>query len=174
MQAVNYQAVEDSKARIAGILDWLAELVASGGDEVEKCAALAARINELLAECALIPQVQLFPGKELSVSLEFYPAHGTRHRAELTAPREVGRLYLPFGGHHYLMRVINIWRAGNIAKLRRCKGCGKFLYKRFSNQEACSDRCREAAYKRSQEYKDKRNKRLRENYQLQKKGIVRQ
>jgi len=171
--ATNYQANEDSRARIARILDWLAEMGAAGAAEGERCNTLAAHINEMLAECALLPQVEIVSGKELACALEFHPAPSTRHHAELTAHREIGKPFLYFGGHHALMWLINIWRSGNIAKLRRCKGCGKFLYKRFSNQESCSDRCREAAYKRSQEYKDKRNKRLREQYQLQKRGIVR-
>ncbi len=173
-EATNRQAIEESKSRIAGILDWLGELGAAGDTEMEKCGALAARINEVLGECALLPQIELLPGKELSVSLEFHPAPGTRHYGEATVPREIGKHFVPFGGHYHLMQLINIWRSGNIAKLRRCKGCGKFLYKRFSNQESCSDRCREAAHKRSPEYKARRNKRLREQYQQKKKGIVRQ
>lgn len=146
-EAENHEQIEESKARIAQILDSLAELGTVGGAEVEKCTALVAQINEVLHGCAIVPYVWLVPGKELSCALDLMPAAGSTDYAGLA-----------------LIHLIDLWRAGLISNLRRCKSCGKFLYKRFSHQEFCSGdkRCREAE-KSSPEYKAKRNERVKQN-----------
>jgi hypothetical protein len=165
--AANYQANKESQTRIAQILDWLLELGAAGGDEVEKCISLRDRINEALRECAMVPQVWLLPGKELSCALDLMPAPGSQY-AEPMASGEIGKMYELLGGHHEILRLVNIWRNGNIASLRRCKNCEKFIYKRFPQQEFCGApaRCREAFYKRSEEYKVERRERDRRNYRF--------
>lgn len=172
--AANYQVNKESQAHIAQILDWLAEMAAADETDVEKCFSLRDRINEALRECAMVPKVDLVraPGG-LSATLDLQPAPGSRYA---DAPMEYGKTYELLGGHHQILRLVNIWRAGNIGKLRRCKGCGKFLYKRFSNQATCggSSRCREAAYKRSPEWKAERNARLRKQYAQKLAGIVRE
>jgi hypothetical protein len=160
-EAVNHEAVEESKARIVQIFDWLVELGAAGGDEAEKCSVLVAQINEVLRECAIVPYVWLLPGKKLSCALDLMPAPGSRHYAELT-PREIGKTFIPFGGHAHLVMLIDLWRAGLISNLRRCKNCRKFLFQRFSHKAFCSETCREAD-KTSPTYKAKRNKRVSEN-----------
>jgi hypothetical protein len=144
--AENYEQIGESKARIAQILDSLAELGTVGGTEVEKCTALVAQINKVLNEFAIVPYVWLVPGKELSCALDLMPAAGSTDYAGLA-----------------LIHFVDLWRAGLISNLRRCKNCGKFLFQRFSHQEFCpGGQCREAE-KSSPAYKDKRNKRVSES-----------
>jgi hypothetical protein len=159
--ASNQDAVETSKAQITQILDWLRELGTARTDEVERCVELTVRINELLAACPIIPYVWLVPGREMAAALDLAPAPSTAHDAELRM-REAGRPFLPFGGHHHLMLVIDLWRGELIHKLRRCKQCRKWLYSRFGHQEFCSVECREAE-KFSPEYKKRRNAIVRTN-----------
>jgi hypothetical protein len=116
----------------------------------------------------MVPQVWFVPGAAgPSMALDFMPAPDSKF-AEHDSPKEPGKTYQLIFGHQEILRLVNIWRSGNIAKLRRCKNCEKFIYKRFPQQEFCGApaRCREAFYKRSEEYKKERRERDRKNYRF--------
>ena len=61
--------------------------------------------------------------------------------------------------------------SGHIFNLRQCR-CGKFIFQRFSHQRFCSQKCRLAEYRSSEEFRVSRNARQRELYQLHKKSNV--
>jgi hypothetical protein len=165
-EASNDDAVQASKTQITQILDWLDELGTARTDEMERCAGLTARINKLFAACPIIPYVWLVSGREMAAALDLAPAPGSAHEKELQL-REAGRSYLPFGGHYHLMLLVDLWRAGLIQKITRCKQCRKWLFTRFEHKKFCSVECRDAdkstpGYKalRAKQVRDRRGEEL--------------
>jgi hypothetical protein len=67
--------------------------------------------------------------------------------------------------------MLDLFRSGDICTITRCP-CGKFVFQRFSHQRFCSQKCRIADYRSSEEFRIGRNKRQRELYQLHKKNNV--
>ena len=66
---------------------------------------------------------------------------------------------------------LDLFRSGEICKITQCP-CGKFVFQRFSHQRFCSQKCRIADYRSSEEFRLGRNKRQRELYQLHKRNNI--
>jgi hypothetical protein len=160
----NYAENQAMKAHIAQILDTLAELLAGDPADVGKGHALKAQINQALREAAMVPQVWFPHGTRGGLALDFMPAPGSRYAEPAT---EMGKTYELIGAFHQILRLVDIWRAGLIGNMRRCKQCGKWLYARFKHKQFCSEAC-QLADKRTEPYKVNRRNRLRDNYAFKK------
>jgi hypothetical protein len=66
---------------------------------------------------------------------------------------------------------LELLESGYISNLRQCR-CGKYIFQRFSHQRFCSQKCRIADYRSSEEFRVARNARQRELYRLHKKHNV--
>jgi hypothetical protein len=59
-----------------------------------------------------------------------------------------------------------------VLKVRRCQQCTKWYFGRFSHQNFCSSACRGKHFSRTEPFKEKRRKYMREYYHLKKSGKV--
>jgi|SRR5579871_2445095 len=64
--------------------------------------------------------------------------------------------------------ILNFVRAGYLNRLKRCGHCQNWLYAKFRHQSFCSMKCQQKVYTKSQEWKEHRNKYMRDYYQLMK------
>lgn len=71
-------------------------------------------------------------------------------------------------------RVLDIANDGRIDFLERCAACGTWLFKRFSHQRFCSERCRMSEYQRSDKWKAYKRDKAHEYYWLHKLGKVKE
>ncbi len=55
-----------------------------------------------------------------------------------------------------LQLVLDLGRAGQLNRLRRCMRCRKWLYATYKHQTFCSKKCQEGHYRKSEEWKAKR------------------
>jgi len=62
---------------------------------------------------------------------------------------------------------LEVLRTGDASRIHQCR-CGRFVFQRFSHQRFCSERCRIAEFRTSDEARQKRNARQRKLYQLHK------
>jgi hypothetical protein len=62
--------------------------------------------------------------------------------------------------------------AGSLDRVTQCDHCQIWFGRKFIHQNFCSEKCRIAAFRATQEYKEKRNEYVRENYRLQRSGKV--
>jgi hypothetical protein len=62
---------------------------------------------------------------------------------------------------------LDLFKSGEICQIIQCP-CGKFVFQRFSHQRFCSEKCRIADYKSSEEFRLKRNAKQRQLYRLHK------
>jgi hypothetical protein len=147
---LHFPAIEGAKAKVAQILDNLAEVKAMRDGEIERRDALVTQINDSLRACAMISKVWLVADQDEPV-LEIVPHPEAQHE------------------HSWmLIHVTDLWRAGLIGNLRRCKMCRKWLYARFEHKAFCSKSC-QMAEKNTEQYKQKRRVRLQKNYAFKKK-----
>jgi hypothetical protein len=146
---LNFPAIEGAKAKVAQILDNLAEVKAMGDGETKRRDTLVAQINDSLRACAMISKVWLVPGQDGPV-LELVPHPEAQYEDSWM-----------------VIHITDLWRAGLIGNLRRCKQCGKWLYARFEHKAFCSKGC-QLAEKNTEKYKARRRVKLRENYAFKK------
>lgn len=67
--------------------------------------------------------------------------------------------------------MLEVFRSGDIFKIHECR-CGKYIFRRFSHQRFCSQKCRIAEYRSSEEFRVARNAKQRELYRLHKKNNI--
>jgi hypothetical protein len=70
-----------------------------------------------------------------------------------------------------LTTTLELFKNGLILKIRRC-ACDKFYFAKFRHQQSCSEKCRIAKFKTSDEARRKRNEYARKLYHLHKSGKV--
>lgn len=172
--APNGEENEAAKKRVKALLGEIAKLNRNEAP-LDELREIVIRLNDMLESCSVVPQIQLnvmrplpLPSKDQVVcSVDFEPAPGTLHDEERFVRNKGAGMGNPLAwplGHESFMLLIDIWREGNISKIRRCKQCGKFFYEHRTIHDSCSPRCREAFSKSSPEGRRKRNERLRRNY----------
>lgn len=181
--ASNYAANEEAKRRISAILDWLAEIAAARDDEFDRCQSLASKVNGALAECALVPEVDVGPVQflprrkkpKLMCSFQFKPAPGSQLHAEIQM-KSPGKFFTWPTGHEAVAILFNLWQTGFVVKIRRCRNCDRFLYQKFRNMGFCPNEgaCRRAFSQKSEEYKANRNRRERDSRRADKERETRE
>jgi hypothetical protein len=67
--------------------------------------------------------------------------------------------------------IIAVAKLGLLDRIRMCD-CGKWFFARFLHQRSCSATCRRHVYEKTQKFKAKRRKYMREYYRLKKSGKV--
>jgi len=65
-------------------------------------------------------------------------------------------------------------RVGQISRVRRCSDCGNWYFARFAHQRFCTARCRERAFRSSDEWKKHRREKAKEYYWLHKNAKVKE
>jgi hypothetical protein len=70
-----------------------------------------------------------------------------------------------------LTTMLELFKNGLILKIRRCT-CNKFYFAKFRHQQSCSEKCRIAKFKTSDQARRKRNEYARKLYRLHKSGKV--
>jgi hypothetical protein len=68
--------------------------------------------------------------------------------------------------------VLQLMDQGAILKIRTCEQCTKWYFARISNQNFCSTACRGKHFSRTEGFKEKRRKYMRDYYHLKKSGKV--
>jgi hypothetical protein len=61
-----------------------------------------------------------------------------------------------------LQAILTLARAGYLNRLRRCTCCQRWIYARFKHQNFCSTKCQQKHYARSEEWKAKRRRYMRQ------------
>lgn len=136
-------------------------------------------LNKALSYYWMVPAVSMFgpweQPSECIVSIIYKPAPGSRLARN---PEEIRRSPMeqePRGtGMHEvgaIRNVLDLMQSGSIFKVSRCS-CGKFYFRKFSHQRFCSEKCRIAEFRTSDEARRKRNEYARKLYHLHKTGKV--
>jgi hypothetical protein len=110
------------------------------------------RLNETLATFTHAPQIDLH---------EFYDAK----RVSWTIVTEQSPIALLSVQIRCILRLIN---DEAILKIRKCEQCAKWYFARISNQNFCSSACRGKHFSRTEAFKKKRRKYMRDYYRLKK------
>ncbi len=63
---------------------------------------------------------------------------------------------------------LDLGRTGQLSRVRRCSDCGNWYFARFAHQRFCTARCRERAFRSSDEWKKHRREKAQEYYWLHK------
>ena len=60
--------------------------------------------------------------------------------------------------------ILRLTQAGDLARLRRCKECQKWLFARFTHQVFCSTKCQQKNFTQTDEWKEHRRQYMRRRY----------
>jgi hypothetical protein len=96
----------------------------------------------------------------------FYPAHG---REWVIEDAVVGRR--PAGESVAAHNIILLAQQGMLDRIDLC-ACGKWYFARFRHQRCCSASCRRKLYEKTEEFRKKRRKYMRNYYRLKNSGKV--
>jgi hypothetical protein len=69
---------------------------------------------------------------------------------------------------------LELARDGQISRIRRCSDCQSWYFARFAHQRFCTARCRERAFRSSEEWKKHRREKARDYYWLHKNAKVKE
>ena len=106
---------------------------------------------------------QPVPGSELAHHLANVP----RDRVGDNSTRNVGRPILERTEAIAILEIHDFMRSGLIFKIHQCR-CGKFFFQKFKTQRFCSEKCRIAEFRDSDEARLKRNAYARDLYHAKK------
>jgi hypothetical protein len=152
--------------------------------ETRKGDALRAALDEVLQYCQTMPSV-IFEitsdarDYKYTLYVASVPVAGTafdRHmKTAARIPVELETIVksaLPGGEAQAIELTLELLRTGGISSIHQCRR-GTFVFQRFSHQRFCSQRCRIAEYRASDEFRVARNSRQRELYHLHKNPNIR-
>ena len=71
-----------------------------------------------------------------------------------------------------IQAIMELGEHGLLGNLKECAQCHRWMFARFSHQRFCSEGCRQAHFRSSEEFKAGRRAYMRRLYHLKKKGFV--
>jgi hypothetical protein len=142
------------------------------------------KLDRLLAYYTVVPEIAIPTSAqkgEVSYYVTWRSAPGSKvERHSRTVPRPgPGRKWkkhyeLPggqMGEIGALFNVLELIKADLISKIAVCR-CGNFYFRKFAHQRFCSQKCKLAEFRTSEEVRAKRNEYARKLYHLHKTGKV--
>ncbi|MDP9051230.1 MAG: hypothetical protein M3O31_11015 [Acidobacteriota bacterium] len=143
------------------------------------------RIQDLMRYYTVVPYVYVYgrlePTGEVQTLVGWDAVVGSRLDSDLKAKRDARRRKpskalserpgSKMGELAVLHRLLELIESGLIARIGQCK-CGKFYFRRFVHHNFCSQKCRVAASRNSDDARAKRAAYARKLYQLHKTGNV--
>ncbi|WP_035350146.1 hypothetical protein [Edaphobacter aggregans] len=192
---LNLTKDKDGKKRIAEILRLLAQLndLPSIKDQdltiqertsyarFESRFSLERSLDKALAYYKMTPRIVVTNDPQRRVVARWMPLDSYRNSKKRRRAKEQTWDALPDDGitlpgalmeePRALTSVLELAESGLVWKVQPCE-CGKFFFKRFSHQRFCSEKCRIADFRTSDEARRKRNEYARKLYHLHKSGKV--
>jgi len=107
------------------------------------------------------------PGSKLSKNMW----KATQHNWEALSDSDFDLPGAQMGEAGAIKTALELIQSDLIWKVGRCK-CGKFFFRKFSHQHFCSEKCRIANFRSTDEARAKRNEYARKLYHLHKTGKV--
>lgn len=137
--------------------------------------ALQTALNNALRYYRMVPTMTVMrPPPGHMVYVNWKPAPGSRLARNIRKPDELPR-GLPRGARmnefQAIKFVLEVLERGLISKIGRCK-CDSYYFRKFNHQRFCSEKCRIAEFRTSDEARRKRNEYARKLYHLHKTGKV--
>ena len=80
--------------------------------------------------------------------------------------RETGRDWRD--EYHNVLRVHKLREMGLLSRVKRCDGCGKWLFAKLPGQRFCAESCRVKAYQSDPHWRDRNNAKRRKTYRQRK------
>jgi hypothetical protein len=114
----------------------------------------ANRLNEELARYRFTPVIQAFGPAPFTVVWH----RDWRNEIDNTKPPD------RFTEGQYLELILNIAKAGQLGRLRRCSQCGKWMFAMRSGQQFCSFKCQQKKYTQTDSFKANRRQYMKKRY----------
>jgi hypothetical protein len=128
--------------------------LARSPDAAARNEALRNSINRRLRRYRLWPELLLLPK----------PGTPNRWFPRWHAEGERSRTPNSLSEADALLRILLLAQNGNVHRLRECDDCGLWFFARFKHARFCSTECQQRNYRRSPEWRERRNEYMREYY----------
>ena len=120
---------------------------------------LVNKLNRALATLRLRPRYERRAGSAGRVS---WVHAANRNRLNISVFAGGAFDEIPFSEADAIASVLRLLEEDQVHRLRRC-ACGKWFYQRFAHQTFCANPCQQRDFRKTDEYREKRRKYMREH-----------